>query len=109
MTNLESPETQSPHRTAELCKQVERIRLAGNVSQADLAKAAGVSRSTITRLANTGQGVSLDSFIRVLDALQLGDELDRLLSDSQQHLASPDHRDNKKRQRAGRNRESQLV
>jgi transcriptional regulator with XRE-family HTH domain len=55
---------------ATLCKQVERIRLARNITQAQLAERAGVSLRTVGRL-EKGEGVSLDTFIRVLKALGL--------------------------------------
>ena len=64
----------------ELCRRLEEIRLSRNISQALLADEAGVSRSTITRMAD-GKGVSLDSFIRVMQALRLSDQLAALLPD----------------------------
>ena len=63
-----------------LCKRLEEIRLGQNISQAELARRAGVSRSTMTRIAD-GQSISLDSFIRVMKALGLADHLARLLPD----------------------------
>ncbi|RMB04979.1 helix-turn-helix domain-containing protein [Eilatimonas milleporae] len=63
-----------------LCKRLEEIRLSRNISQTDLAEEAGISRSTMTRLAD-GQKVSLDSFVRVMRALQLTDHLAALLPD----------------------------
>ena len=60
--------------------QIERSRLASNVTQAQLAAEAGVSRRTITRLEN-GEGVSLDTFIRVLTALGLVQRIADLLPD----------------------------
>lgn len=66
---------------AALGARLEEIRLSRNISQADLADEAGVSRSTITRLATPGKGVSLDSFIRLMLALDLGDQLAGLLPD----------------------------
>ena len=63
-----------------LCKRLEAIRLSKNISQAALARQAGVSRSTMTRIAD-GQSVSLDSFIRVIKALGLADHLATLLPD----------------------------
>lgn len=63
-----------------LCKRLESIRLSENISQADLARQAGVSRSTITRMAD-GKGLSLDSFVRVMKALGLADHLEALLPD----------------------------
>jgi putative transcriptional regulator len=61
-----------------LFQQIEQIRLSRNVSQAALAKEAGVSRSTITRLAS-GENISIDSFVRVMQALGLADHLAALL------------------------------
>ncbi len=61
-----------------LFERIEEIRLSRNISQAALAKEAGVSRSTITRLAR-GQSISVDSFVRILQALGLADHLAALL------------------------------
>jgi len=61
-----------------LFERVEKIRLSRNISQAALAKEAGVSRSTITRLAR-GQSISVDSFVRIMQALGLADHLAALL------------------------------
>jgi putative transcriptional regulator len=61
-----------------LFQQIEQIRLSRNISQAALAKEAGVSRSTITRLAS-GENISVDSFVRVMQALGLADHLAALL------------------------------
>ena len=61
-----------------LFERIEEIRLSRNISQAALAKEAGVSRSTITRLAR-GQSISVDSFVRIMQALGLADHLAALL------------------------------
>lgn len=63
-----------------LCQRIEEIRVSRNISQASLAKQAGVSRSTLTRLAD-GKPISLDSFVRVMQALQLTEHLAALLPD----------------------------
>lgn len=63
-----------------LCARLERIRLARNMTQARLAAEAGVSPRTIRRL-EKGQGVSLDTFIRVLRALGIQGTLAALLPD----------------------------
>ena len=63
-----------------LCKQLDEIRLSRNISQAVLAAEAGVSRRTMSRLAD-GQSISLDSFIRIVQALHLTDHLAALLPD----------------------------
>ena len=65
---------------AALGQQLEKLRLSRNISQAQLASDAGVSRRTITRLAN-GEGISMDTFIRVLQALGLANRLATLLPD----------------------------
>ncbi len=62
----------------ELCDRLASIRLLKNISQTALAETAGVSRRTISRMEN-GEGVSLDTFIRVMVALDLGDHLQALL------------------------------
>ena len=64
-----------------LSRRLEEIRLSRNITQSHLAKEAGVSRSTITRLAQEGKGISLDSFIRILKALHLHGHLEALLPD----------------------------
>ncbi|MFK7818832.1 MAG: helix-turn-helix transcriptional regulator [Planctomycetaceae bacterium] len=68
--------SQTTHDSLELqlCKRLEATRLNQNVSQASLASEAGVSRRTISRMEN-GEGVSLNTFIRVARALGLTDEL----------------------------------
>ena len=62
-----------------LSERLEALRLSRNITQSRLAKDAGVSRSTITRLAQHGKGISLDSFIRILQALNLESQLEVLL------------------------------
>ncbi|MFK7958289.1 MAG: helix-turn-helix domain-containing protein [Lysobacterales bacterium] len=65
-----------------LSERIEAIRLRRNITQSRLAREAGVSRSTITRLVQEGKGISLDSFIRILKALQLAQNLEMLLPDT---------------------------
>jgi transcriptional regulator with XRE-family HTH domain len=65
---------------AALCKRVESIRLSRNMTQKQLAEEAGVSVRTVGRL-ESGQGVSLDTFIRVLTALRIQQSLGSLLPD----------------------------
>ena len=65
---------------AALCKRLESIRLSRNMTQQLLAEEAGVSLRTIGRL-EKGQGVSLDTFIRVLTALRIQQSLESLLPD----------------------------
>ena len=65
---------------AALCKRLENIRLSRNMTQVQLAKEAGVSPRTIGRF-EKGQGVSFDTFIRVLTALGIQQNLEALLPD----------------------------
>jgi len=65
---------------AALCERLESIRLSRNMTQRQLADEAGVSLRTIGRL-EQGQGVSLDTFIRVLTALRIQQSLESLLPD----------------------------
>jgi len=76
-----NPPTSSERLEDDLGQRLEKIRLSHNISQSELANMAGVSRSTISRLTQPGKGVSLDSFIRIMQALKLGDHLEALLPD----------------------------
>jgi transcriptional regulator with XRE-family HTH domain len=62
----------------ELGSRIGRIRLSRNLTQANLAREAGASVSSIKRL-EAGENTSLDTFIRVLMALNLEDHLSGLL------------------------------
>lgn len=61
-------------------KQVEKIRLMRALTQAQLAADTGVTAKTIYRL-ERGEGVSLNTFIRVLQTLGLTGHLQTLLPD----------------------------
>lgn len=63
---------------ADLGARLARIRLTRNVSQADLAARAGITRRTLSRLEN-GQGATLDTLVRVLRGLNLESHLEALL------------------------------
>jgi transcriptional regulator with XRE-family HTH domain len=65
---------------AAICKRLESIRLSRNLSQIQLAVEAGVSPRTIGRL-EKGEGISLDTFIRILTALKVQQNLEGLLPD----------------------------
>jgi putative transcriptional regulator len=89
-----------------LGRRIEEIRLSRNIPQRRLAKEAGVSRSTITRLSQDGKGVSLDSFIRIMQALGLSHHLEALLPDPSIRPVERVQRDGGQRRRA---RESKNV
>lgn len=63
-----------------LCKQLKNIRLTRNFTQAQLAQESGVAIGTIRRL-EEGQSVSLNTFIRVIMALDIQQNLGTLLPD----------------------------
>ncbi len=65
---------------AALCSRIEKIRLSRNMTQKQLADEAGVSLRTIGRL-EKGEGISLETFIRVLIALRIQHNLEGLLPD----------------------------
>lgn len=82
-----------------LCKRLDEIRLSRNLSQAELAAEAGVSRRTMNRLAD-GQSISLDSFLRIMQALHLTDHLAALLPDPSVRPVDRVRLDGAERQRA---------
>ncbi|MBU1049166.1 helix-turn-helix domain-containing protein [Candidatus Bipolaricaulota bacterium] len=84
---------------AALGSQLEHIRLARNMTQAQVAKESGVSLRTIRRL-EKGQGVSLDTFIRVLAALGVQGNLESLLPDPTVRPVERMGRTGKERKRA---------
>ena len=58
----------------EIGSRLARLRLSRNVTQSMLAKDAGISLRTLGRL-ETGQPSTLDTFLRVVLALDLGDAI----------------------------------
>jgi transcriptional regulator with XRE-family HTH domain len=92
---------------ANLCERLEAIRLSRNISQAELAEQAGVSRSTMTRIAR-GESISLDSFIRVIKALGLTEHLANLLPDPDIRPLELLEHEGRHRQRASRQSVSRI-
>jgi putative transcriptional regulator len=66
---------------AALCERLEKIRLSRNLTQAQLASRAGVTKQTISNMENARGGLSMDTFVRVLTALNLQGNLKALLPD----------------------------
>ena len=64
---------------AELGSRLKAARLTQGISQADLARMAGVSRAAVTSLENRGTS-TLETFLRVVAALGLVDELQQLFA-----------------------------
>lgn len=73
-----SPDAAALH---ELGRRLTRARLDGNLTQADLAREAGVSKRTVERL-EAGESTQLGNLLRVLRALGLLGRLDSLVPDS---------------------------
>jgi len=78
--NLDLSTANSQQIITALGEQIGQVRLTKNITQAQLAAMAGVSLKTISRLEN-GENSSLDSFVRVLMALDLQDNLTLLFPD----------------------------
>lgn len=66
----------------EIGLRITRERIRQKLTQAELAKEAGIGKRTLERLEN-GDTVQLTSFLRVLKALDLMDQLIGLLPDPQ--------------------------
>lgn len=91
----------------ELGRRLANTRLERNVSQAELAAEAGISKTTLERI-ERGDPVQLNNFVRVLRALGRLDALDRLISEP---LPSPIERLNfegRRRKRARRHKDEQI-
>ena len=79
MTDSNTLSTKSPESLLkEIGKKLERLRLSRNITQSELAQDAGVSLRTLRRL-ESGDGVTMDSFIRVLAALKLLQNMEVLI------------------------------
>ena len=63
-----------------LSRRLVQHRLNRNLTQVELADAAGISRRTLARLEN-GEPTQLENFLRTLIALDLQDGLERLVPD----------------------------
>lgn len=85
----------------ELGERLSAARLAYDLTQAQLANDAGVSKRTVERL-ESGQSAQLTSFIRVLRALDLLERLDQVLPPPVPGPMDLLRRDGKAPQRASR-------
>jgi len=65
----------------ELGERTQQYRVGMNLTQAELAKSAGVSQRTVERL-EAGSSVQLDKLVRILRALRLSDNLDQLVPET---------------------------
>jgi transcriptional regulator with XRE-family HTH domain len=91
---------------AELGTRVARCRLERQLTQADLAEQAGVSKRTVERI-EAGASAQLASLIRVLRALAMLAALDRILPEAAPRPMDLLKRKGKARQRASSRRPSE--
>ena len=80
MTNLNYLSAES--YLAELGGRLARVRLNQNLTQAELAERAGLSKRTVERLESGAAATQLSGFIRVCRALNLLERLDTLIPES---------------------------
>lgn len=85
----------------ELGRRLKTARLAQGLQQGELASRAGVSRATVTALENHGRS-TLNSLIRVVQALGLEQDLQPLFEFKVESIAQMEHAEADKRQRAPR-------
>ena len=71
---------------AEIGQRVERLRLEHNITQAELAREAGISRRTLVRLEQGEERVGAATLLRVLRALSLLEGVEQLVPEG---LPSP--------------------
>lgn len=88
----------------ELGRRITRHRLNQDLSQAELARRAGISLRTIARL-ESGNPVQLESFLRVLSALGIERALDSVIPDIPDSPIRQLERGPAERRRASRRRE----
>lgn len=79
-------------------QRMERYRISRNVTQDDLAKAAGLARMTVSKL-ESGKGATLETVLRVLRAYGLEDKLLQLVPDATMSPLDPRSGQGKPRQR----------
>jgi transcriptional regulator with XRE-family HTH domain len=89
----------------ELGHRIARLRLERNLSQAQLAEQAGISKRTLERLEAGAAATQLSLFLRVLRQLDLLERLELLLPEPQPSpLALLEQQQQATRQRASRRR-----
>jgi len=89
----------------QLSQRLVQHRLNRNLTQAELARAAGISPRTLARLEN-GESTQLENFLRALIALGLEGGLERLVPDVPQSPIQQLERSGRARKRATGRRKS---
>lgn len=79
--------------------RLKAYRLSRNMSQADLAEAAGIARRTVSQIEATGGG-TIETLLRILTALDLSQRLIDLVPDASIDPFNPNSIDGPARQRA---------
>ena len=100
-----APSRPLAHWLDTLSERLARHRLNQNLTQEELARAAGISLRTLARLEN-GEPVQLESFLRTLIALGLEDALGRLVPDVPESPMEQLKRSGRRRERATGTRKS---
>ena len=81
MADFRTLTSRSPESIAEeIGRRLGQLRLSRNIKQSELARDAGVSERTLRRL-ESGKGATLDSFIKILIALKLQQNMGTLVPD----------------------------
>ena len=88
----------------ELSRRLAKIRLDRNLTQAELATQAGVSKRTVERLETGAVATQLSGFIRVCRVLDLIERLDLLIPEPVPSPVAQLKLEGKKRQRASTNK-----
>ncbi|MBE9640674.1 helix-turn-helix transcriptional regulator [Salipiger pacificus] len=65
----------------DLGERLARFRLSRNLRQVDLAEQSGISRGAVARI-EAGEGGTIDSLLRIMQALGLADRTEMLLPDA---------------------------
>jgi transcriptional regulator with XRE-family HTH domain len=78
--------------------RLEAYRISRGIKQADLAEKAGISRSTLMRL-EAGSSRTIDTLVRVLQALGLSDRLSYLVPEAALSPLEPKSETGQRRQR----------
>ena len=85
------------HFLKALGERLTAYRISRDLKQSDLAEKAGINRTTLSRL-ETGRG-TLDTFVRVLRALELEDRLESLIPEATVSPLSPNIHEHAPRRR----------
>ena len=92
----------------EIGERIARARLNRNLSQAQLATTAGVSKRTLERL-ESGESVQLTNFVRLLRALDRMEALDGILTEGDVRPMDLLQREGKPRRRASGERRKESA